>query len=135
MRKSKREVNPNLIQVAAPLDDFYEALHRFGMLLLVYIPILLLCAAGGGYWLSRRALAPFGQIYSDGRERQYSKSVEPAYCATNPRCVAALVRNIQRHAGTPGSRVQENYAIYSRHVSRIAHTSRSDAHESKTFAA
>jgi len=40
-----------LVQIAAPLDDFYEALHRFGMLLLVSIPILLLCAAGGGYWL------------------------------------------------------------------------------------
>src|ERR1700676_3738808 len=31
-----------LIQIAAPLDDFYEALHRFGALLLVSIPILLL---------------------------------------------------------------------------------------------
>jgi heavy metal sensor kinase len=51
-----------LIQVAAPLDDFYDALHRFAMLLLVSIPILLLCAAGGGYWLSWRALAPFDQI-------------------------------------------------------------------------
>ncbi len=43
-----------LVQVAAPLDDFYEALHRFGTLLLVSIPILLLCAAGGGYWMSQR---------------------------------------------------------------------------------
>ena len=51
-----------LVQIAAPLDDFYEALHRFGVVLLVSIPILLLCAAGGGYWLSRRALAPFDQI-------------------------------------------------------------------------
>ena len=56
-----------LVQVAAPLDDFYEALHRFGMLLLVSIPILLLCAAGGGYWLSRRALAPFDQISQTAR--------------------------------------------------------------------
>ena len=56
-----------LVQIAAPLDDFYEALHRFGMLLLVSIPILLLCAAGGGYWLSRRALAPFDQITQTAR--------------------------------------------------------------------
>jgi heavy metal sensor kinase len=56
-----------LIQVAAPLEDFYGALHRFGTLLLVSIPILLLCAAGGGYWLSRRALAPFDQIARTAR--------------------------------------------------------------------
>ena len=49
-------------QVAAPLDDFYSALHRFAILLLVAIPILLLSAAAGGYWMSRRALAPVDQI-------------------------------------------------------------------------
>ena len=51
-----------LVQVAAPLDDFYDALRRFGSLLVVSIPILLLCAAAGGYWMSRRALAPVDQI-------------------------------------------------------------------------
>jgi len=56
-----------LVQVAAPLDDFYEALHRFGTLLLVSIPILLLCAAGGGYWMSQRALAPVDQITQTAR--------------------------------------------------------------------
>src|ERR1700680_4604812 len=40
-----------LVQVATPLDDFYSALHRFGALLLILIPILLLCATGGGYWM------------------------------------------------------------------------------------
>jgi heavy metal sensor kinase len=56
-----------VVQVAAPLDDFYDALHRFAALLLISIPILLLCAAGGGYWLSRRALAPFDQITQTAR--------------------------------------------------------------------
>lgn len=49
-------------QAAAPLDDFYAALHRFGTVLLVFVPILLLSAAAGGYWISRRALAPVDQI-------------------------------------------------------------------------
>jgi heavy metal sensor kinase len=56
-----------LIQVAAELDDFYDALHRFGALLLVSIPIFLLCATVGGYWLSRRALAPVDQITRTAR--------------------------------------------------------------------
>jgi len=56
-----------LVQVVAPLDDFYDALHRFATLLLVSIPILLLCAAGGGYWLSCRMLAPFDEITQAAR--------------------------------------------------------------------
>ncbi len=56
-----------LVQVAAPLDDFYAALHRFALLLFVSIPILLLCAACGGYWLSWRALAPFEQVTDTAR--------------------------------------------------------------------
>jgi heavy metal sensor kinase len=54
-------------QAAAPLDDFYGALHRFATLLLVSIPLLLLSAAAGGYWLSRRALAPVDQITRTAR--------------------------------------------------------------------
>jgi len=56
-----------LVQVAAPLVDFYSALHRFGTLLLVSIPILLLCATAGGYWMSQRALAPVDQITQTAR--------------------------------------------------------------------
>jgi len=51
-----------LVQVAFEMDDFYEALHRFAVLLLVSIPLLLVCAAAGGYWISSRALAPVDQI-------------------------------------------------------------------------
>ena len=56
-----------LAQAAAPLDDFYRALHRFATLLVVSIPILLLGAAAGGYWISRRALAPVDQITQTAR--------------------------------------------------------------------
>ena len=55
------------IQVGAPLDDFYDSLHRFEMMLLVSIPILLLCAAAGGYWMSRRALTPVDEITRTAR--------------------------------------------------------------------
>jgi heavy metal sensor kinase len=54
-------------QAAVPLDEFYGALHLFGTLLFVSIPILLLSAAAGGYWMSRRALAPVDQITQTAR--------------------------------------------------------------------
>jgi heavy metal sensor kinase len=44
------------------MDDFEEALYRIRMLLLVSIPVFLLCAAFGGYWMSRHALDPVNQI-------------------------------------------------------------------------
>jgi heavy metal sensor kinase len=51
-----------LIQSAFEMDDFYEALDRFELLLVISIPTLLLFAAAGGYWISARALAPVDQI-------------------------------------------------------------------------
>ncbi|HEV7967691.1 MAG TPA: ATP-binding protein [Candidatus Acidoferrales bacterium] len=56
-----------LIQTAFEMDDFYEALHHFALLLYVSIPTLLLCAAAGGYWISTRALAPVDQITQTAR--------------------------------------------------------------------
>jgi len=50
------------VQIAAPMDDFYDAVNRFGLLLLFSVPILLLVASAGGYWLSRKAVAPVGEI-------------------------------------------------------------------------
>jgi heavy metal sensor kinase len=49
------------------MDDFYEALHDFALLLFISIPSLLLCAAAGGYWISTRALAPVDQITQTAR--------------------------------------------------------------------
>jgi heavy metal sensor kinase len=56
-----------LVQIATPLDEFYEALDGFRWLLLLSSPILLLLASAGGYWLSRRALAPVDQITQEAR--------------------------------------------------------------------
>ncbi len=56
-----------LIQSAFEMDDFYEALDHFALLLFISIPSLLLCAAAGGYWISTRALAPVDQITRTAR--------------------------------------------------------------------
>lgn len=53
---------PYAIQVAAPLNEFYEALHRFRVMLWLALPPLLIAAGVGGYWISRRALKPVDQI-------------------------------------------------------------------------
>ncbi|HET6142354.1 MAG TPA: ATP-binding protein [Candidatus Acidoferrales bacterium] len=55
------------IQSAFEMDDFYEALYHFELLLYVAIPSLLICAALGGYWISGRALAPVDQITKTAR--------------------------------------------------------------------
>ena len=56
-----------IVQLAYPLDDFNEALDRFRRVLLLYSPLLLLLASVGGYWLSRRALAPVDQVTREAR--------------------------------------------------------------------
>jgi heavy metal sensor kinase len=54
--------NSYRIQVAAPMDDFYDAIDRFKWMVLLLSPLVLVLASAGGYWLSRRALAPVDQI-------------------------------------------------------------------------
>jgi heavy metal sensor kinase len=56
-----------IVQLAYPLDDFYEALDRFRRILFLTSPLLLLLASAGGYWLSRRALAPVDQVTREAR--------------------------------------------------------------------
>ena len=51
-----------VIQVADPMDDYLEAVERFRTAMLIGIPALLIIAAGGGYWISTRALHPVDQI-------------------------------------------------------------------------
>jgi len=51
-----------VIQVAEPMDDFLEAVERFRTAMLLGIPVLLLAAAVGGYWMSTRAMRPVQEI-------------------------------------------------------------------------
>lgn len=50
------------IQVATPMHEFHEAVEHFQSLLIVAVPFLLACATAGGYFMSRRALAPVQRI-------------------------------------------------------------------------
>jgi heavy metal sensor kinase len=44
------------------MNEAYEALERFRLMLLLAAPLLLILASVGGYWLSSRALAPVDGI-------------------------------------------------------------------------
>jgi heavy metal sensor kinase len=50
------------IQVAEPLNEFYETLERFRFILWLSVPAVLGLGALGGYWISRRALQPVDRI-------------------------------------------------------------------------
>lgn len=53
---------PYTVQVAAPLSEFYEALERFTLILSLSVPLLLVAASLGGYWISTQALRPVEEI-------------------------------------------------------------------------
>jgi heavy metal sensor kinase len=50
------------------IDDVVDTLSVFRLYLLMVAPLVLLVAAGGGYWLSRRALTPVDAIVRSARE-------------------------------------------------------------------
>ena len=55
-------VSAGTIQIGAPLSEFNEMLDEFTWTALLSSPILLLLAASGGYWMSKRALEPVDSI-------------------------------------------------------------------------
>jgi len=55
-------VPPGSIQIGIPIDEFAEMLDGFTWTALLASPVLLILASAGGYWMSRRALAPVEQI-------------------------------------------------------------------------
>lgn len=66
----KLDVNGHVytVEMGVPADDAVETLHLFRSYLLMFAPLLFLAAAGGGYWLSRRALSPVDALVRTARE-------------------------------------------------------------------
>jgi signal transduction histidine kinase len=56
-----------VVELVQPVTVGERSLARFGRMLMFGIPVALLFATLGGYWLSARALAPVKQIASDAR--------------------------------------------------------------------
>jgi heavy metal sensor kinase len=51
-----------LVELGVSLDPIDAALNRLLDLLAVLLPVLIVCAAGGGYWLVNRALRPVDRL-------------------------------------------------------------------------
>ena len=66
----KMEINGHTytVEMGVHADDVVETLHLFRFYLWMFAPVLLLVAAGGGYWLSRRALSPVDSLARTARE-------------------------------------------------------------------
>jgi heavy metal sensor kinase len=66
----KLEINGHVftVEMGIPAEDAVETLHLFRFYLLMFAPLLLLMAAGGGYWLSRRALSPVDALVRTARD-------------------------------------------------------------------
>ncbi len=64
-----REINGHVytVEIGTPADDVVGTLHEFRFYLLMFAPLMLLAAAGGGYWLSRRALSPVDALVRTAR--------------------------------------------------------------------
>lgn len=54
--------NRYTVQVAAPMQEAFESLAWFRLMLLFAAPVLLVAASVGGYWISKRALDPVDEI-------------------------------------------------------------------------
>ena len=55
------------VELVQPVTVGERSLARFGRMLMLVIPLALVLASLGGYWLSGRALAPVAQITNDAR--------------------------------------------------------------------
>lgn len=58
---------PYTVEVAVPVGELQEALSEVGWTIAILIPCGLLSAGIGGYWISRRALAPVDRIAGTAR--------------------------------------------------------------------
>lgn len=79
VRDTMLEGNSYRVQVAAPMDDFYDSLDRFKWVVVLLTPVLIVLGSAGGYWLSRRALSPVDGITraaQDINSRNLSKRLE-----------------------------------------------------------
>lgn len=56
-----------VIQVFQSTHEVHESFERFDAMLWIGVPVLLALASFGGYWMSRKALAPVDRITQDAR--------------------------------------------------------------------
>jgi len=88
-----------LVQVGVSLADYRHALAALGMVLVMILPVGLLAAVGGGYWLAGRALAPVQRITSTAQAIS-AKNLSQRVAVANPNDeLGQLAETINRMIG------------------------------------
>jgi heavy metal sensor kinase len=57
-----------IAELGTPADDAVDTLHEFRNYLWLFAPLLLMAAAAGGHWMSRKALSPVDELVRTARE-------------------------------------------------------------------
>jgi len=75
----------------------------------------------GGYWISRRALAPVDEITLTAKSIGIQNLSQRLNVPATGDEFAAAFRNLERHAGAAGIGGQASLTIHGRRIARVAH--------------
>jgi hypothetical protein len=83
------------VQTGLPIDQVNQTLVLFRGYLLTFAPLLLLAAASGGFWLSRKALAPVDAITRTARTINATKLSDRLGKADHRRRTPTPIRHLE----------------------------------------
>ena len=105
---------PYTVQVAAPMNEAFEALEGFRWMLLLATPLLLIVASAGGFWLSTRALAPVDEISRAAQRISIENLTDRLEVTQTGDQLQRLSETLNAMLLAPGGFGSQNHAVYCR---------------------
>ncbi len=103
-----------MIQIGIPIDEFLEMLDGFTWTALIASPLLLIGASIGGYWMSRRALAPVEQIAQTAADIEARNLAKRLPLSGSGDELDHLSETLNGMFAAPGQCLSPNHSIYRR---------------------